>query len=129
MPKESSAVSIPTKDKIFAHKNAGCYVVGVLNDGASPKKTSGTEEVENQGGNDNDLDKKPAVKLGEGVESSGDDNSDDNKINDQADDNAGYNMDEITKMMGVYQPPSWYYYTDGKKKGQLNPEKALMAPP
>jgi hypothetical protein len=38
-------------------------------------------------------------------------------------------MDEIMKMMGVYQPPSWYYYTEGKKKGQLNPEKALMAPP
>jgi hypothetical protein len=84
-------------------------------------------EVEHQGINDNDLDKKPTAKLGEGMESSGDDNSDDDKTNDQADDNAGYNMDEITKMMGVYQPPSWYYNTEGKKKGQLNPEKALMA--
>jgi hypothetical protein len=76
MPKESSAVSMPTEDEIFAHKIAD-YVVGVPKDRASPKKTSGTEEVEHQGSDDNDLDKKPAAKSGEGVESSGDDDSDD----------------------------------------------------
>jgi hypothetical protein len=127
MPKESSAASMPTKDEIFAHKIAD-YVVGVPKDGASPEKRRGTEEVEHQG-NGNDPDKKSAAKSGEGMESSGDEDSDNDKTNDQEDDNAGCNMDEITKWMGVYQPPSWYYYADGKKKGQLDLEKALTAPP
>jgi hypothetical protein len=61
MLKESSAAIMPTKDKIFALKIAD-YVVGVPKDGASPKKTRCTEEVEHQGSNDNDLDKKPTAK-------------------------------------------------------------------